>query len=1085
MISRGLPDVGWLLERQRIGQTLDTMGGRPVLFVAPSGYGKTYAAIGYARDRYDDFVWVDCSAGMPKVTNILAAVCRAAGGERGDAVARQFDGADGSDALVACSEILAELSTIRRVCVLLDDMSISAAEDGFASARGIAALLSDWGGRVIVTTQQVEGDSEPEVRHFGVVGVPELELSTAEAVQIFAALHGREGSADAVEVALDSSGGHAAFFAILARHQPAERWSSNVTLGGWIRHIAVRHLTAQQLRLLHALSLMKEGSLAMLTEAGVSVTASDLDAIAHVLPLLSVSSSQAHVTFRVHDALESFCSRGDLPEMEAPTVDFIERLARVMTAYGRHARVADLVARYCPPSAIAAWACEIGPTLRSHGALDSLAGMMQRLRPSDIIGSPALLLLSAELASDLGDAADTIAKCSAARSLAIHYNDRHVASEALQLKIMTHYRIGQHHEAADLSGQLWAEMSSGDCSAEAVSTFVSTGLSLLVGGEFTEAISVIGRAQEMAQGLRLGEKAHWSLVRGRTFVAVVARGNHTGTLDALSPFLCTPRRGGDQLIALGNLGVALVELGRLRRAQSALDEAIRRLTLHGVQPVVAGYLPSRGCIEAATGDWTAALESFREGLWQSEQLGDHVGAEQNRVFHAVVLRACGRIDESLTAAERAFEFFSAKDVMRFRGLSALEVAASMLALGDCSAARAWAETVIEEGFDGNEYHRLRGEMILAEVDRRSGELASAVARLQSCGDHIRSENSNWQIAMYCRAFPALLGVFALAIGVEELPAHLLQMVLPEYAEKSLLETRRWLAKDVWTALGLRLLGEEEHARFIERDGRPLCHVRLLGGLEVTIAGRVIREKDWRKRKARLLFAMLAVRRGQDVPRDQVFEYLWPDMDEERAKNNLYVVWSTMKAVLATPDGEGNVAPYIESVGGMCRILMDSVRLDLEDFDRDLARAKEAEAAGDIRAALAHYEHAGDLYRGDLLPGDVYDDWFASLRDHYKVALVDAMLRASRLLMEADKPADALIFVRRAIQSDPFREDLYQAALRCQIEAGQRSAAIETYTQCRRNLADELGLDPSPETRALYDQILGMEDKPRYFDPLGE
>jgi len=81
-------------------------------------------------------------------------------------------------------------------------------------------------------------------------------------------------------------------------------------------------------------------------------------------------------------------------------------------------------------------------------------------------------------------------------------------------------------------------------------------------------------------------------------------------------------------------------------------------------------------------------------------------------------------------------------------------------------------------------------------------------------------------------------------------------------------------------------------------------------------------------------------------------------------------------------------------------------------------------------------------------------------------------------VKADDPGNALVFTRRAIQCDPFREDLYQAALRCQIAAGQRSSAIDTYFQCRDNLSEELGLDPSADTRSLYDQILAMEDRPR-------
>jgi DNA-binding SARP family transcriptional activator len=122
-----------------------------------------------------------------------------------------------------------------------------------------------------------------------------------------------------------------------------------------------------------------------------------------------------------------------------------------------------------------------------------------------------------------------------------------------------------------------------------------------------------------------------------------------------------------------------------------------------------------------------------------------------------------------------------------------------------------------------------------------------------------------------------------------------------------------------------------------------------------------------------------------------------------------------------------------------------------------------------------------LYRGDLLPGDVYDDWFASLRDHYRFEFVDAMLEAAELLLDAGDPCEALGFARRALGVDGLREDLYQLALRCHIATGQRSGAIDTFIQCKSRLADDLGLDPSAETMSLYQEILVMEDAPRYVE----
>ncbi len=419
--------------------------------------------------------------------------------------------------------------------------------------------------------------------------------------------------------------------------------------------------------------------------------------------------------------------------------------------------------------------------------------------------------------------------------------------------------------------------------------------------------------------------------------------------------------------------------------------------------------------------------------------------------------------------------------MGWRRLAALEVAASLLALGDVAAARRWTGTVLDEGVDTDPYKALRAAMVLAECDRRDGALDEGIARLANYRDHILSENSNWQIAMYARAFPGLLGMFTAAVGADELPVHMLRMVLPEHAEAALQASRGWLDPTEWCRLGTRLLGEAEFARLEQRSGNPVCRVRLFGGLEVKLAGRALRERDWKKRKARLLFAMLVARRGQEVPRDHVLEYLWPELSEDRARNNFYVAWSAMKAALMGSAQRAETCPYLENKGGRLRIVTNAVRSDLDDLDETLLEARAAEEAGDIDQALEAYVRISGIYRGEVLCGDVYDDWFAGLREKYRHEFVGAMQRAAELLLERDDPCEAQVYVRRALQVDPMREDLYQLAMRCGIAAGQRSSAIEAFLQLRERLSEDLGLDPSAESFELYQEILVMEDSPRYDD----
>ena len=44
-------------------------------------------------------------------------------------------------------------------------------------------------------------------------------------------------------------------------------------------------------------------------------------------------------------------------------------------------------------------------------------------------------------------------------------------------------------------------------------------------------------------------------------------------------------------------------------------------------------------------------------------------------------------------------------------------------------------------------------------------------------------------------------------------------------------------------------------------------------------------------------------------------------------------------------------------------------------------------------------------------------------------------------------------------------------MRAQIANSQRTAAMLTYHKCRRVLAEQLGMDTSPETTALYKSLL--------------
>lgn len=242
---------------------------------------------------------------------------------------------------------------------------------------------------------------------------------------------------------------------------------------------------------------------------------------------------------------------------------------------------------------------------------------------------------------------------------------------------------------------------------------------------------------------------------------------------------------------------------------------------------------------------------------------------------------------------------------------------------------------------------------------------------------------------------------------------------------------------------------------------PVASVKLFGGLEVVVGEKYVPRSKWTTR-ALQLFAILVMNQGKDVSREVIFQQMWPDLSRTRALDNFYTAWSRMQALL----GEG---PYLSRHGEFCSVSARYVTSDIAEFDR-LSKRILVER-DNISTVLDIYARMETLYRGGLLPSEKGNDFINKQRRRYQSIFVDAMISGACKSLEAKDSRIALWFARKAIEEDPKREDVYATLMRVQMAAGQRCSAIRTYFQCKEFLRDELGLDPSSDTQALYEQLI--------------
>lgn len=251
-------------------------------------------------------------------------------------------------------------------------------------------------------------------------------------------------------------------------------------------------------------------------------------------------------------------------------------------------------------------------------------------------------------------------------------------------------------------------------------------------------------------------------------------------------------------------------------------------------------------------------------------------------------------------------------------------------------------------------------------------------------------------------------------------------------------------------------------------------IDLLGRFRLSVDGVPAREPV--SSRGRELLALLVLQGGARIPRERIASRLWPESSEAQARTNLRRELYHLRRDL--PQSEW----AIETSGAHLGLRLDDVvGSDLHDVRRALARADTArtgarrEASGEV-AALTE---AARSYAGDLMP-ECFAEWLAPERERLREEVVTALRRLTKLLEERRDLNEAVRWARRLTEIDPLDEIAYRAQMRLHAAASDRAAALHAFHRCANLLERELGVEPTPETRALYRELLeyGATDSAR-------
>ena len=235
--------------------------------------------------------------------------------------------------------------------------------------------------------------------------------------------------------------------------------------------------------------------------------------------------------------------------------------------------------------------------------------------------------------------------------------------------------------------------------------------------------------------------------------------------------------------------------------------------------------------------------------------------------------------------------------------------------------------------------------------------------------------------------------------------------------------------------------------------------RVLGRFEVTLDGLPVSPADWGRTSAERLFKLLLVTPGHRLSREAAGEHLWPGAAPRHQGTNLRKALHYARRAVS-PEGDGLTILVADRthVGLAPTVDLD---LDLDTFTDSLERLSGSSGRSDD----ADKEAVLALGRDELLPDDPYEDWLAAPRERVAARWTAIALAEARTTLAAGNLTRAGALVDGLLARDPADEEAHRLAIQMLAAQGRHHAARRQFLECRRELAEAFGVEPSADTVA--------------------
>lgn len=246
-------------------------------------------------------------------------------------------------------------------------------------------------------------------------------------------------------------------------------------------------------------------------------------------------------------------------------------------------------------------------------------------------------------------------------------------------------------------------------------------------------------------------------------------------------------------------------------------------------------------------------------------------------------------------------------------------------------------------------------------------------------------------------------------------------------------------------------------------------IRLAGRVSVEIGESLVDQAEFPGIQGRIAFAFLAAERSRPVTRAELIEALWPADAPPSCEGALNSIISKLRTLLA----RAGLDPSVTLVGASACYelrLPACAWVDLEAAADAIHEAEVALRAGDPGRAYGPSAVAHHIARRPFLPG-AEGPWIDTWRRRLHTILLRALECRGEIYLWNHEFSLAVEAANELLAIEPLRESGHRLLIKGLAGAGNTAEALSAYERCRRLIARQLGVDPSQQTKAVYEAVL--------------